>query len=191
MEESRFKLLLVESEVLGPKDYTKWNWDAIEELNKSSFLNPQRFDELVRATKYASRLIHFLKPSSKQFSELKQDQDSLKIVRSCCALMRNLASTSAGYRFIQESKIISEINERLAKLGDPSNFEVDAVFSKEGIENMMGKEYFTILGEIQKLPEGEKIFEENNLWTTYYTLIELKGKDYLVKCLIAAGNFEW
>jgi rapamycin-insensitive companion of mTOR len=56
------------------KDYTKWNWGAISELMKGSLLNPKRFDELVRNTKFASRMIHFLKPSSKQFCELPVDE---------------------------------------------------------------------------------------------------------------------
>lgn len=74
MEETHFKYLINESEVIGIKDYTKWNWNAIGELLKGSLLNPKRFDELVRTTKFVSRVLHFLKPSSAQFSELPNDE---------------------------------------------------------------------------------------------------------------------
>ena len=62
------------------KDYTKWNWTAISELMKGSLLNPKRFDELVRNTRFAARMIQFLKPSSKQFSDLPNDGEVLYLV---------------------------------------------------------------------------------------------------------------
>lgn len=189
LDDNVFRNLVNESEVLGLKDYTKWNWDSILELSKGSFLNPKRFDELVRNTKFAARLVTFLKPSSKQFCDTIRDENSYKIISSCSNFICTMLSSSSGQRFLMETKLLSDIIDRLARLGDPSIFEMDAGFSKDGIDGLLAKDYFTFLGDIQKLPEGERLFENNGVWSLYYSLIELRGKDHIVKCILNAGNY--
>ncbi|KAJ3312935.1 hypothetical protein HDV04_002592 [Boothiomyces sp. JEL0838] len=188
MDDAQFKSLLSDSEVLGVKDYTKWNWDAISSLVKGPLLNPKRFDELVRTTKFASRLLHFLKPSSRQFVDT-PIENSGKIVLACSDLLCNLACTSAGLRFLGESKLFAEIVERLAKLADPSNLQLDPLFSKDRLDNCLAREYFTFLGKLQRSPDGEKLFEEHNIWSLYYQLTELRGRDDIIKWIINTGNY--
>ncbi|KAJ3346906.1 hypothetical protein HDU91_006928, partial [Kappamyces sp. JEL0680] len=189
LDDLQFKKFLADSEVLGVKDYTKWDWDAISMLMKGSLLNPKRFDELVRNTKFAQRMIHFLRPASKQFSEIPIDDTTAKMVTACSDFLCSLASSTPGFRFLTESRLLNDIAEKLAKLGDPTNFEIDISFSKEKMESLAAREYFTLLGELQRLQDGERIFEEYNLWTVYYSLIELRGRDDIVKRIIMMGNY--
>ncbi|KAJ3323507.1 hypothetical protein HDV06_001784 [Boothiomyces sp. JEL0866] len=188
MDDVQFKSLLNDSEVLGVKDYTKWNWDAISSLVKGPLLNPKRFDELVRTTKFASRMIQFLKPSSRQFVDT-PIENSGKIILACSDLLCNLACTNAGLRFLSESRLFAEIVERLAKLADPSNLQIDPLFSKDKLDNCLAREYFTFLGKLQRSPDGEKLFEEHNIWSLYYQLTELRGRDDIIKWIINTGNY--
>ncbi|KAJ3274333.1 hypothetical protein HDV01_003177 [Terramyces sp. JEL0728] len=188
MDDAQFKSLLNDSEVLGVKDFTKWNWDAISSLVKGPLLNPKRFDELVRTTKFASRLIQFLKPSSRQFVDTPIENSS-KIVIACSDFLCNLACTSAGLRFLGETRLFAEIVERLAKLADPSNLQIDPLFSKDRLDNCLAREYFTFLGKLQRSPDGEKLFEEHNIWSLYYQLTELRGRDDIIKWIINTGNY--
>ena len=189
-DDVRFRQAVMDSEVLGLKDYTKWNWEAISDLMKGSLLNPKRYDELVRNTKFAHRLVFFLRPSSKQFSETPQDSLSSKIVWACSKFIYTMCSTVAGYRFLLESKLIAEIVDKLARIGDPGSFDTDFCFTKEKIDTVLAKDYFTILGDLQRHPDVERIFEDHNIWNVYYSLVELRGKDFIVKYILTTGNYE-
>ncbi len=187
LDEITFRKLLLDSEVMV-KDHGKWNWDAINELTKA-LLNPKHFDELVRTTKFVQKIITFLRPSSKYFSEISIDDSSPKIIKACTSLICNLASSTPGYRFLAETKIVQEIIERLKRLCDPMNFEIDIAFTKEKMDSMLSRGYFSILGGLQKLNDGERILEDNNAWTVFYSLIELRGRDDLAKNIIINGNY--
>lgn len=189
-DDYHFKQALNDSEVLGLKDHTKWNWNMISDLMKGSLVNPKRFDELVRNTKFASRLVNFIRPSSKLFSDTAADPGTLIIVSSCSKFIYSLLSTAPGYKFLQESKLIQEIVERLAKIGDPSNFEIDMCYSKDKIDTVLAKDYFTILGDIQKHPEAERVFEECKIWNVYYSLVDLRGKDFILRYILLTGYYD-
>jgi rapamycin-insensitive companion of mTOR len=186
-DDVRFRQAVMDSEVLGLKDYTKWNWDAISDLMKGSLLNPKRFDELVRNTKFAQRLVQFIRPSSKQFSETPQDSLSSKIVWACSKFIYTMCSSVAGYRFLLETRLIAEIVDRIAKICDPGSFDA---FTKDRIDTVLAKEYFTILGDMQRHPDAERIFEEHSIWNVYYLLVELRGKDFILKYILTTGNYE-
>ncbi|KAI8898408.1 Rapamycin-insensitive companion of mTOR, middle domain-containing protein [Globomyces pollinis-pini] len=187
MDETRFRNLLNDSEVLGINHFSKWNWDAISEIIKGPLLNLKRFDELAKVTKFVTRIIHFLRPSSRQFSDLMAESSS-KIVDVCCDFICNLASTPFGSKFLTESKLLQDIAERFAKLVDPANI-VDSFFSKDALEHTLVRAYFTIIGKLQLVQEGEGLLNENNIWSFYYQLTELRGRDDIARLIITTGNY--
>jgi hypothetical protein len=52
------------------------------------------------------------------------------------------------------------------------------------------KEYFMFLGQLQNYPEGLEIIEECEIWTLYYSLVELRGREDIVKCIITTANYD-
>lgn len=68
VDDTTFRNLVASSEVIGIKDFSKWNWDFIYDIVRGPILNSKRFDELVR-NKFLARFIHYLRPSSRQFSD--------------------------------------------------------------------------------------------------------------------------
>jgi rapamycin-insensitive companion of mTOR len=200
-ETSRFRLILaiedhqmqgmiLDSEVLGLKDHTKWNWDVISELVQCAATSPAKLDVLVRITKFIPRILIFLKPSSKQFCDIAvQTPESGKVVKVCSELLCILASTEYGRKVLAEHRVIFEVGEKLQRLVDPSNMDMDNIFSKERMESTLSREYFTFLGALQQTQVTRYVLRECALWTTYYALIELRGRDDIAKRILMTGNY--
>lgn len=107
----------------------------------------------------------------------------------CSSLVCSLACTAAGYKYLIESRLLNDICEKLARMCDPSSFEPIIMFSKERMETTLVGEYFTILGDILRLPDGEEIFEEHNFWSIFYVVIQLRGKEEITKRILLNGNY--
>jgi hypothetical protein len=190
IDDQQLRNMLSDSEVLGMKDFTRWNWHVITELVDLAIMSPTRFDELNRVHKFIPRLLLFLKPSSKQFSEMSsQHPEGTKIIRICSDLLSFLASTDASRKILSESRVVQEIGEKLQRLVDPSSMDIDNIFSKEKMESSMTREYFTLLGRLQESAESRVVLKESGIWTTYYALIELRGRDDIVKKILSCGMY--
>lgn len=59
------------------------------------------------------------------------------------------------------------------------------------MEKTLTKEYFTIIGELQKRSEGLRIMDDANIWSLYYSLIELRGREDILKIIMKTGYFEY
>ena len=117
-EETQLHDLIQLSEVLNAsKDHKNWNWDAIDELIDCLGAS-KKFDDYWRGSKFITRLLHFLKPSSRQFSEV-QIEGSTLILDSILKFFQVLIDSSVGFRILTESKLVPEIVERI---GRASNF---------------------------------------------------------------------
>ncbi len=57
-------------QVMVTRDYTKWNFDVLQELIEGPLLNPKRMEEAIRAAKFIRRLMSFFHPFSHRFSEI-------------------------------------------------------------------------------------------------------------------------
>jgi rapamycin-insensitive companion of mTOR len=74
MDDSKFKILMTESQVLAGRDFTCWNWDSIMELLQGPMMNPKRMEETLKTTKFFKRLLSFLRPSKKNFVEIRNSK---------------------------------------------------------------------------------------------------------------------
>lgn len=70
IDDTTWKNKLLETQILVHKEHTKWNYDAILEIVEGPLLNPARFNEAVRGTKFMRRLITFFYPSERRYSDM-------------------------------------------------------------------------------------------------------------------------
>jgi hypothetical protein len=64
MDEKQFLQKLHQTQVLATKEYTKWDWDQIEEALEGPLRNPVHLNTATqRNVKFIKRLLSFLKPS--------------------------------------------------------------------------------------------------------------------------------
>jgi hypothetical protein len=83
LDDLSFKNLLVNSEVIGLKEHSKWNWDYIHEIISGCMLNPKRLDELQKC-RFIARLIHFFRPFSHLYADISAKDVFLKIYSALC-----------------------------------------------------------------------------------------------------------
>jgi hypothetical protein len=124
IDDITFRNLVASSEVIGVKDYTKWNWDAIYDIISGPLLNPKRFDELLK-NRFLIKIITYLRPLSQQFSTFPFKEAQAKSRKTICFFFQTLVGTVDGFKFLSESKIVAEIGECLGQLVDPVNNETN------------------------------------------------------------------
>lgn len=120
IDDVTFRHLVASSEVIGVKEHSKWNWEAIYDIISGPLLNPKRFDELVR-NKFLGRIILYLRPSSNQFALAPFKESKSKTRRTVFFFFQTLLSTVDGFNFLNESHIVADIGECLGQLVDPVN----------------------------------------------------------------------
>ncbi|OAD74296.1 hypothetical protein PHYBLDRAFT_111901, partial [Phycomyces blakesleeanus NRRL 1555(-)] len=186
IDDTHFRQLLMDSQVLNTKDYTKWCWDSIIELLQGPLLNPRRLDEAMRGKKFIKRLLAFYRPFKHQFSDIKANKPSItRYVKYGCTLLSTLLGHQDGVRYLGENKLFSEIGEALSELGPlNNNSENEPIFSKERMENTLTAGYFTLLGTLSKHKEGVRMLEKFKLFSLFYQLSELKNRDDIKVAMI-------
>lgn len=118
MDDRSFQTLLLDSQVLGMKDETKWNFDILQDLIEGPLLNPKRMEEAIKASKYMRKLISFFHPFAHRFSDLSKSKANVRWVRLGCMLMNTLLSSPEGIRFLGEDEFLTQIVKSFAQL-DP------------------------------------------------------------------------
>ncbi|KAI9291116.1 hypothetical protein K502DRAFT_368706 [Neoconidiobolus thromboides FSU 785] len=186
LDENQFRNLILETQVLADKTYTKWNWEIILELLQGPLLNSKKFEEAIKNYKLIKRLISFYCPNSNMFSEVKQNKNAFTYVQVGCELMKVLVSHTDGIKALIESDFLLQIKEALAVL-DPvinSSHQNDLFFSKEKMNFSLIPYYFTFIGTLSRYKLGINLLEKYNIFDLFYRVTELRSRDDLVKSII-------
>lgn len=77
IDDQTFRNQLLESNVIGSKDFLKWNRNSLGELFEGGpLLNPKRLDEAMRASKFMKRVLGFYAPFAYKFSNVRKSKVS-------------------------------------------------------------------------------------------------------------------
>jgi rapamycin-insensitive companion of mTOR len=119
-DEATFRQMLLDTQVLGSTNFTKWNWDVILKIIEGPLLSGKRLDEAIKASKFVKRIVSFYRPFKYKFAEARNIRLNQKYVKVGCALIRTLLQTSVGVKYLAENKLLRQIAECLAQC-DPVN----------------------------------------------------------------------
>lgn len=188
IDDTHFRQLLLDTQVLNTKDYTKWNWDSVTELLQGPLLNPRRLEEAMRGKKFIKRLLAFYRPFKHQFSDMNATKGTIgRYVKTGCTLLSTLLSNPDGVRYLSENKLLEDIAEAFNEL-DPlllnNNPETEPIFSKERMECTLTCGYFALLGTFSKFKEGVRILEKFKIFSCFYQISELKNRTDLKIAMI-------
>jgi hypothetical protein len=188
IDDVHFRQLLLDTQVLNTKDYTKWNWESIIELLQGPLLNPRRLDEAMRGKKFIKRLLAFYRPFKHQFSDINVTKSTIgRYVKTGCTLLSTLLGNPDGIRYLNENKLLGEIGQAFGEL-DPllnnNSQETEPIFSKERMENTLTCGYFALLGTFSKYKEGVRILEKFKIFSCFYQMSELKNRTDLKVAMI-------
>lgn len=115
IQDTVFRQLLVESNVLNSSNYLKWDWDTILKMIDGPLQNGKRLDETIRVSKFMNRIMSFYRPFKNRFADLSSNKNTQKYVRIGCALMHTLLQSNEGIVFLRDSKLLRQLAECLAQ----------------------------------------------------------------------------
>ncbi|KIM43166.1 hypothetical protein M413DRAFT_443978 [Hebeloma cylindrosporum] len=186
MDDKAFQTCLLETQVTITKDYTKWNFETLQEIIDGPLLNPKRMEEAIRGSRFMRRLMSFFHPFSHQFSDIKRTRANVRWVRLGCSLLNTLMASPDGVRYLSsEDSLLAQIVKSFAQL-DPFNGvpDSDPIFSKKRVAETLTYGYFEMLGTLSRLKEGIELLEKFKVFTAFYHLSELRSREDLIKGII-------
>ncbi|KAK4226097.1 Rapamycin-insensitive companion of mTOR, N-term-domain-containing protein [Podospora fimiseda] len=158
--------LVVDSNVLSSSNYTKWNWDRVEEA--------------VKASKFAKRIMSFYRPFKYRFSTLQTSRSTQKYVRA----------GPEGIRYLIDNKLLRQIAECLAQCDPTSGLTAqDPVFSQEGLADTLSGGYFPMLGILSGDQKGIQMLDRWRIFNMMYRIVDLKQRPDLIKLMLS--NFDY
>lgn len=72
--------------VMQTKDFTKWNYDSIQEVVDGLMYNPKRLEEVIKA-RFIRRLMSFYSPFSHRFSDILRERVSFVLLATKAPLL--------------------------------------------------------------------------------------------------------
>jgi len=115
LDETTFRQLLVETQVLSSTNAMKWKWEIILKIIEGPLLNGKRLDEAIKASKFIKRIMSFYRPFKYKFAEIRNTRITQKYIKVGCALIHTLLQTAEGVRYLADNKLLRQIAECLAQ----------------------------------------------------------------------------
>jgi hypothetical protein len=110
--------LMNESNVVGNREYSSWDWDKCLYLLEGPLANPNYLHSVMRNTRFVKRLLSFLKPSRQAFVAMAWNLQNMRCVKVASQLFRVLSSSKENC----ESKVFREcVSEILTELVAEAN----------------------------------------------------------------------
>ena len=122
LDETTFRQLLVETQVLSSTNPVKWKWDIILRVIEGPLLDGKRLEEAIKASKFIKMIMSFYRPFKYKFAEIRATRITQKYVRVGCALMHTLLQSNEGVKYLADNKLLRQIAECLAQCDPVSSF---------------------------------------------------------------------
>ncbi|KAF8158105.1 Rapamycin-insensitive companion of mTOR, N-term-domain-containing protein [Crassisporium funariophilum] len=185
MDDRTFQASLLETQVMTSKDYAKWNFETLQELIEGPLLNPKRMEEAIKGTRFIRRLMTFFHPFSHQFSDVRRTRQNIRWVRLGCSLLTTLMASPEGIKYLAEDQFLRQVKKSFAQL-DPFNGVPgsDPIFSKKRVADTLTYGYLEMLGTLSKFKDGIELLENENIFTAFYHLSELRSREDLIKGIV-------
>ncbi|OAL00682.1 hypothetical protein IQ06DRAFT_147746 [Phaeosphaeriaceae sp. SRC1lsM3a] len=190
VDETAFRNLMVETQVLNTVSFQKWRWDVIQNIIEGPLLNPKRLDEAIKVTKFVHRLLGFYRPFKYRFSEVKNTKPNQRYVRAGCALINTLLQNPEGVKYLGESKFVRQLAECLSHFDRMSGLTSESpIFQADRMNETLTGGYFALLGALTKDTRGVQILERWRVINMFYHIIELNDRDDLIKTLLSNMDY--
>ncbi|KAE8447405.1 hypothetical protein EG329_010819 [Mollisiaceae sp. DMI_Dod_QoI] len=190
LDETTFRQLLVETQVLTSSNAVKWKWDIILKVIEGPLLNGKRLDEAIKASKFIKRIISFYRPFKYKFAELRSTRITSKYVKVGCALIHTLLQTTEGVKYLIDNKLLRQIAECLAQCDPKSGLTAQSpMFSRERLAETLCSGYFAMIGTLTGDVKGLLMLDRWRMINMMYHIIELDERPDLIKLLLSNFNY--
>ncbi|KAI9893756.1 MAG: hypothetical protein M1814_005972 [Vezdaea aestivalis] len=189
MDESQFRSLLLESQILNHVNYTKWRWDVIQSIVEGPLANPKRFEE-AKATRFLKLLIGFYRPFKFHFSNIRNTKPNQRYVKVGCSLFSVLLKNPEGVKLLAENKLLRQLAECLAQVEPMSGLTAQTpVFSPPLLIDTLSGGYFEMLGVLSSDPNGVAMLEHSRMFNMCYHIVEVPNRPDLIRILLANVDY--
>lgn len=190
MDAKLFQQAVLDTGVPHHKNYTKWNWNMINNLVDGPLTNQKYLEETLRSSKFVTRLVRFYQPFKWRFSVIRNTRPNQRYVRTGCALMRALCQTPVGVQYLSENKLMRQLAECLAQLDKYSGLTSSSpLFDKRNMIDHLTGGYFAMLGALSESFEGIQIMEKWHIMNMFYSILQLHNRHDLLKALLGPMDF--
>lgn len=190
MDAKSFAQAVLDTGVPNHTNYTKWNWNLINNLIDGPLTNQKLLEETLRTSKFVKRLVGFYRPFKWRFSAIRNTRPNQRYVRTGCALMRALCQTQLGVQYLSENKLMRQIAECLAQLDKHSGLtSTSPLFDKHNMIDYLTSGYFAMLGALSESPEGIEIMERWHMMNMFYHILQLPKRDDLLKGFLGSMDY--
>ncbi|KIY45635.1 hypothetical protein FISHEDRAFT_66904 [Fistulina hepatica ATCC 64428] len=186
MDDKSFQALLIETQVMITKDYTKWDYDTLQGIVEGSLMNPKRLEEVIKLSRFMRRLMSFFHPFSHRFADIPREGNNMRWVRLGCSLLVTFMASPDGVRYLAtEDVFLTQIVKSFAQL-DPFNgtLDSDPIFSERRVATTLTYGYLEMLGTLSRYKDGIELLEKAKIFTAFYHLSELRSREDLIKGII-------
>jgi rapamycin-insensitive companion of mTOR len=190
MDETQFRALMLDTQVLNTVNFSKWRWDLIERIVEGPLKNPKRLDEAIKATKFIHRVLGFYRPFKWRFSDVKNTKPNQRYVRIGCALIKTLLINPEGVRYLGESKFLRQLAECLSHFDPMSGLtSTTPLFTIDRLAETLTGGYFALLGAVGSDLKGVQILQRWKVFNMFYHIIELRQRDDLIVALLGSMDY--
>lgn len=180
MDEASFKNLIIKTNVLSTKTYSRWDWDTLLELIQGPLHNPRRLDEAIRGTKFLKRLISFYRPFKYRYSSTRNLPQNEKYTQVGSALIETLLDTPEGVRYLAGNKLLRQIAECLAQLDPTSGItSSEPLFKAQRLKSTLSSGYFEMLGVLSRCSQGQQIMSQLKIFNMFYSICDTDRSDVI------------
>ena len=135
-------------------------------------------------------MIGFYRPFKYWYSEIRNTKPNQRYTRAGCALIRALLQNPDGVRYLAESKLIRQLAECLSHFDRMSGLtSTSPLFSAERMSETLTGGYFALLGALSADAQGVQILERWKVFNMFYHIVELKGRDDMIKTLLYGMDY--
>lgn len=175
VDDLKFRKMVFDSKVLQVKDFSRWNWNVIQELLEGPLTNSRLMEELGK-TKFIRKLLVFYRPLRQRFSNVdKKSRLSQKYVQVGCNFFNMLTSNLEGMKILMDdTKIIPQLASLLFRAMEGKT--EGNIFNEYSLKNKMVTGYFDFIGELTKSNNGIKVLDRWNFFTVIYKMFQIESK---------------
>ncbi|XP_076355898.1 rapamycin-insensitive companion of Tor isoform X1 [Tachypleus tridentatus] len=172
------------------REYTCWDWDLIGSILKVPWPGDvlYKLDDSSHKN-FIKKLLHFYKPTSKQFSLIEADKEhGRQICVVGCQLIDFLleADETKSYELLDE--FLTDLNLCLSQITLDSA-PLQAILSPTRVLSTLSHAYFLFIGRMSNSSKGRKLLERSGVFQHLLNLVSLTNHDTYVKLVISSLDY--
>ncbi|XP_071034763.1 rapamycin-insensitive companion of mTOR [Parasteatoda tepidariorum] len=170
------------------KDFNSWDWDLIDCILKNPSDHLKKLEDANHRL-FIKKLLHFFKPSSKDFSEMEFDKENGKqICVTGCHLLEFFLELEEARAQECFDEFLSDLNVCLVQLIQDSD-RLNSILSPMKVSGTYAQMYFLFIGKLSSTHKGCKFLNRCNTFQNLLQLVNVTNQDIYIKLVVSSLDY--